>query len=196
MTPSVLLLTLAYVAVAALLLHLGLRSSVAGPVKLAAIGAVTGLYAAAWHGWFGLLGWPSPSTLPPSFRLHAVQIDEPVRGSDDPGGIYLWLRPLDGDDRPSGPPRAFALPWDPEFAEQAGSAQTALEGGARLDGYFTGSTNESSGAKGETRGSGSRDSDGPLLEDPLEERSRLEFKPVGRPELPPKDPPAIPEPNR
>ena len=63
MTASVLWLTLAYVAVAALLLNFNLKTRYAMGLKAAAIVVVSLLYFGAWHGSRGLMGWPRPDPL-------------------------------------------------------------------------------------------------------------------------------------
>ncbi len=183
MIPAIAALTAAYVAVAALLLHLNLASRHSVGVKLVAIAVVTACYALAWHGSLGLLGWPTPDALPPAFRVHGIWLDEPNRGGDG-GGIYFWVRRLDAAERPVGQPRLHRLPWSKQVAESAQSALEELEGGALLDGYLSGQAGQ-----GEARGKGGTNSDGSVLPSAEEERPPLEFRRVPAPELPPKEAP-------
>lgn len=187
MIGAVLALTAAYVALAALLLHLNLVSPYRRWIKFSAVAAVTGFYFCAWHGALGLLGWPARGAPADAVRLHAVWVDEPDRGGSRSGGIYFWVRELDAEGRARGEPRAHVLPWDRELAEAAQSAAEELAGGALLDGYFTGSAAEA--MRGDARGRGAADRDGPLLSQAEEERPRFEFRRVARPDLPPKPPP-------
>jgi len=181
---AALALTAAYVALAALVLHLNLVAPRPRWVKVSAAVVVTGFYLCAWHGALGLLGWPAPGAPAGAVRVHAVWLDEPDRAGTTEGGVYFWVRALDPNGRPIGEPRAHALPWTRELAEAAQSAQEELAGGALLDGYFTGSKAET--AQSDARGRGVTDRDGPLLGATQDERPRFEFRRVARPELPPK----------
>lgn len=187
MTLVVIALSLAYAAVAALLLNLNLATPHPRWIKTGAIVGVTVLYGFAWHGTHALLGWPTDSPMPELFRLQAIVVDEPDRASRDRGGIYFWVRRVNQDGVPVGEPRSYALPWSREIAQSAQNAQEELAGGALLEGYFTGSAAEV--VQGDARGKGGTDTDGPLLTEPHEERSRFEFRKVPRTKLPPKPPP-------
>ncbi len=188
MIPVVLALTLAYAAVAALLLNLNVASAHPRWVKTGAIAVVTGLYAGAWHGTHALLGWPTDETLPERFRLYAIVVDEPDRRRGHAGGIYFWVRNVDEDGIPVGEPRSYVEPWSRELAQVAQNAQEELAGGALLEGSFDGSASDAV-EDGDGQSRGGSDADGPLLTEPHEERSRFEFREVKRPELPPKPPP-------
>ena len=87
----VVLLTLAYVAIAALLLNLNLATRHSRTVKVAAIMLVTALYVGAWHGHKGLLGWASDDALPERFRLHYATVEE----ADKAGGTPRHDLPVD-----------------------------------------------------------------------------------------------------
>ncbi len=180
-------LSLAYAAVAALLLNLNLATPHPRWVKTGAIVVVTGLYAAAWHGTHSLLGWPTDEPLPGRFRLQAIVVDEPDRKSRHDGGVYFWVRRVNEDGVPLGEPRSYVQPWSRELAQTAQNAQEELAGGALLEGSFDGSGAEA--IQGDVEGKGGSDADGPLLTEPHEERSRFEFREVKRAELPPKPPP-------
>ena len=185
MSGAVVALTAAYVAVAALLLHLNLRTPYAVAIKVAAVVAVTSLYAFAWHGSLGLLGWPADANLPDAFRLEASVIDEPPRGAPDEGGIYLWVRALDEQGNPVGRPRAHGLPWDPDFAERVQGAKEELADGARLNGFAS-----EGGEVGETeldvQGQGGSETTGVSVVRPFGQGFPFEIRRATRPELPPK----------
>jgi hypothetical protein len=134
---SPLLLTLAYVAVAALLLNLNLASRSSRAVKAVAILMVSLLYLGAWHGYRGLVGWPSPDPLPDDFRVLWISIEDPDKVSGEPGAIYYWVRELDAGGLAAGPPRAFSVPWDEDDAEAAQSALDGMEDGETFDGRRT-----------------------------------------------------------
>ncbi len=187
MTIAILALTAAYAAIAALLLNLNLAAPHPRWLKTAAILGVTALYAGAWHGTRGLLGFPTDAAMPGQFRLQAIVIDEPDRAATRAGAIYFWLRSVNEEGIPVGEPRAHTLPWSREMAQTAQSAQEELAGGALLEGYFTGASADP--VQGDARGDGGTDTDGPLLTEPQEERARFEFRKVPRAKLPPKPPP-------
>ena len=135
--PVVWLLTLAYVAVAALLLNLNLATPRRGVVKVTAIALVTALYVGAWHGHKALLGWASDDPLPERFRLHYATVDDPDKASRTPGTIYLWVSSLDG---PAGmrEPRAYRITWDADTARAVLDALAEVERGVAMEGHATG----------------------------------------------------------
>lgn len=55
-------------------------------------------------------GWAVADTTPPKFIFLAVVIEEPVKDKTK-GEIFVWLQPLQ-DNRPSGEPRAYRLPYE------------------------------------------------------------------------------------
>ena len=131
--PAVVLLTLAYVAVAALLLNLNLATPHSRKVKVAAIALVTALYVGAWPGHKGLLGWASDDPLPERFRLHYANVEEPGKGSRAPGTIYLWISALDGPlERRA--PRAYRITWDADTARAVLDALAEVERGIVIEG--------------------------------------------------------------
>ncbi|MCY4012014.1 MAG: hypothetical protein OXG82_04785 [Gammaproteobacteria bacterium] len=135
--PGVWLLTLAYVAVAALLLNLNLATPRRGPIKVAAIALVTALYVGAWHGHKGLLGWASDDPLPERFRLHYASVEDPDKASRTPGTIYLWVSSLDGP-AARREPRAYRITWDAQTARAVLDALADVERGVAMEGSTTG----------------------------------------------------------
>ncbi len=117
-----------------LLLSLNLRSDWRWPIKASAIALSVAVLVLGFRSVEAMLGWPTEATPPPRFQLHAAIIDEPDRLTSSQGAIYLWLSPRDDDGRPSGPPRAFALPYSRELHEQAVRAQARLQDGAAVEG--------------------------------------------------------------
>lgn len=184
MTVSILVLTLAYVAIAALLLSLNLATRHSGWVKASAIVLVSMLYVGTWLGYQGLLGWPSPQPMPAEFRVLWISMEDPDKASSEPGHIYYWLRALDEHGEVSGAPRAYAVAWDEASAEEAQRAIEALEEGEMLNGRRTRgvlSTPDPSATAAEDR-MGSRAVPG--ADDP---EVRFEFYSVPPPSLPAKD---------
>jgi hypothetical protein len=127
-------LTVAYVAVAALLLNLNMATRWNVFVKIGTVVLVTGLYATAWQGHKELLGWATGEPLPDDFRVHWVTVDEPDKATGAAGTIYVWVRELDSTGLPHGQPRAYRLTWDEATAKAAEEALEQLKGGELLDG--------------------------------------------------------------
>ena len=130
-------LTLAYVAIAALLLNLNLATAVAGWLKVTAIVLVTTLYAGVWYGYQDLLGWATPDSLPEEFRVHWITLDDPDKVTGEPGAIYFWVRELDDAGFLVGAPRAHKIPWDEESAEAAEEALARMDEGELLNGHLS-----------------------------------------------------------
>lgn len=130
---AVWLLTLAYVAVAALLLNLNLATRRRGAIKVAAIALVTALYVGAWHGHKALLGWASDDPLPERFRLHYATVEDADKASRTPGTIYLWVSSLDGPVARR-EPRAYRITWDAETARTVLDALAEVERGVAMEG--------------------------------------------------------------
>ncbi len=100
-------LTMAYVAVAALLAVFNLTARWSWPIKAFATVAISALYLVAYFSFPALLGWPTAQPLPARFRLLAAQV-EPADG--EPREIVLWA--LDADaDAAHAEPRAYRLPY-------------------------------------------------------------------------------------
>ena len=134
MTSLVLALSLAYAAVAALLLTLNLGTRFGPGIKGAAIVAVSVLYAVTWINLGGLMGWPSADPMPDDFRVLWISSDEPDKLSGADGAIYFWIRALDEAGLPVGQPRAHKVPWSEAAAEAAEEAMARIEEGELLNG--------------------------------------------------------------
>lgn len=181
------LLALAYAAVAALLLNLGLASAWDPRVKAGVILVVSLLYGGTYLGIRSLEGWPTAEPTPEDFRLHWIAVDEPDKKNGAEGAIYFWLRELDEADRPVGEPRAHVLPFDEETAGAAREALEMLQDGKRLNGRIT---------LGLIDPAEDELDDSPAPRDPAgqgqlttaEERLLFEFREVPPPDLPPKPP--------
>jgi len=137
MVTAVVLLSLAYVVVAALLLNLNLKTNYTLRVKVAAIGVTTCLYVVSWFGFQAMSGWASTEPLPEQFRLLGVSIEERKKEDKNPGYIYYWVRALDEADLPVGPPRAHRIEWSEAAAETAEAAAAAIEEGQELNGTMS-----------------------------------------------------------
>jgi hypothetical protein len=125
----VLALTIAYALIGALLLTLLIYSRLPWPAKAAAILVTSCFYLVSFFGARGLLGWSSRDPLPPRFKLLHARIVEPHSLEGEPGAIHLWVEALDDDNRPSGVPRAYRLPYNAKLAEKTEKAISASADG-------------------------------------------------------------------
>jgi hypothetical protein len=137
MTVSVLLLTLGFVAVAALLLNLNLATGHSAKVKSAAIVLVSVIYVLTWFGYQGITGWATPEPLPERFRVHWLMVEDPEKLSGAPGAIYFWVRELDEAGFPVGPPRAHRVAWSESAAQAAEAALASMDAGELLNGRLS-----------------------------------------------------------
>lgn len=134
MTGSAVLLSVAYAAVAGLLLSLNLATRYAWWIKVASIVVVTGLYVGSWTGLHGLMGWATAAPLPEEFRVLWITMEEPDKATNEPGVIYFWVRELDEAGLPVGAPRAHRVAWSEEAAETAQEALDRMDEGELLNG--------------------------------------------------------------
>jgi hypothetical protein len=125
----ILMLSVAYALVGALLLVVLVYARLPWSLKAVAVVVTSSFYIASFLGMRGLLGWASVDGLPPSFKLLQVRIVEPHSLEGDPGAIYLWVEALDEDNRPSGIPRAFRIPYSDRLADKTDKAQSEIAAG-------------------------------------------------------------------
>ncbi|MBV2094527.1 MAG: hypothetical protein KUF80_06555 [Candidatus Thiodiazotropha sp. (ex Codakia orbicularis)] len=123
MSESVLLLLLAYVALAALVAAALIASRFHILIKAVIIVLATALYFTTYQGWQTIQGWPARVEMPQRFMLHASVVDEPDKRSGSPGSITLWATDL-GSGGPAENPRAYLLEYSKEL-------HTALDGALR-----------------------------------------------------------------
>lgn len=71
-------------------------------------------------------GWPSGAALPARFVLVYSYVDEPA--GKRPGGIYLWLSPIE-DGRANGEPRAYRLPYSKTLHTQVAEGTQKVRAG-------------------------------------------------------------------
>jgi hypothetical protein len=149
----------------------------------------------------GLLGWSSVDPLPPRFKLLHARIVEPHSLAGDPGAIHLWIEAIDDDNRPSGVPRAYRLPYNAKLAERAEAAIKASANG-KPQGGRTADLGTGEGGEGQitarevtpssitTTGGGDPSNGGPLDPGIAREQSRsIVFSPLPPPRMPLKDAP-------
>lgn len=134
MTVPILLLAGGFLLVGSLLLILNLESAWRWPVKAGMI-LMTGLATVAFgHAIGDLLGHPTPFDPPAHFQLHAALVEEPGRGAEDDGAIFLWLSRKTSDGLVVGSPRAYALPYSRDLHEEVARARLRLESGRPVEG--------------------------------------------------------------
>jgi hypothetical protein len=128
------MLSISYALVGALLLVVLVFARLPWPVKAVFVVVTSALYVASFYGTRGLLGFASVERLPPTFKLLQARIVDPHTVDGDPGSIYLWVEALDEDNRPSGVPRAYRLPYTDALADRADKAAKELAAGHEQEG--------------------------------------------------------------
>jgi len=125
----IVLLTIAYAALGALLLTVLAHLPVARWAKIAAIGAMSVFNIGVFFWSQGLVGWSSATAVPERFQVLWTRVIEPNPSRGLPGAIHLWVETLDENNIPSGEPRAFVLPYAPALAAKASTAQSEIKKG-------------------------------------------------------------------
>lgn len=125
----ILTLSISYTLIGALLLVVLVYARLPWPAKAAFVVLTSAFYIASFFGTRGLLGWASVDRLPATFKLLQARIVEPHSLEGDPGSIYLWVEALDEDNRPSGVPRAYRLPYAESLAEKTDKAANEIAAG-------------------------------------------------------------------
>jgi hypothetical protein len=122
-------LSIGYALIGALLLVVLVYARLPWQAKAVAVVVTSAFYIASFVGVRGLLGWASIDRLPANFKLLQARIVEPHTLEGDPGSIYLWVETLDADNRPSGVPRAFRIPYSDTLAERTDRAKSEIAAG-------------------------------------------------------------------
>jgi hypothetical protein len=125
----ILTLSISYALIGALLLVVLVYARLPWSAKAIAVVVTSAFYIASFMGVRGLLGWASVDRLPASFKLLQARIVEPHSLEGDPGSIYLWVEALDEDNRPSGIPRAYRIPYSDSLAQKTDKAITEIAAG-------------------------------------------------------------------
>ncbi len=125
----VIALSTSYALIGALLLVVLAYARLPWTVKALAVVVISAFYIVSFNATRGLLGWASVDSLPPAFKLLQARIVDPHSLDGDPGSIYLWVEALDGDNRPSGIPRAYRLPYSEKLAERIDHAADQIAAG-------------------------------------------------------------------
>jgi len=128
MSGAIVGITVAYMALAVLLLSLNIYSRWPAWVKVGAV-ALTGLlYYVTYISLESFLGWPARAALPQKFMMLAGSIDEPDEETGSRGAIHIWAVSLE-DDRLGSEPRAYRAPYSRQLHEQVGAAMKQLRDG-------------------------------------------------------------------
>lgn len=193
----VLVLSVGYALIGALLLMILVYARLGWRIKATVVIVTSTFYIASFIGVRGLLGWASSDRLPPRFKLLQARIVEPHSLAGDPGSIYLWVETLDDDNRPSGIPRAFRVPYSDKLAEKTDKAISDIaagnpQGGRAAD-YGSGQGGLLDAAREyitpsmimETSGGDPSTGGGPIA--PQNAGEAVSFTPLLPPRMPPKD---------
>ena len=122
-------LSVGYALIGALLLLVLVYARLPWSAKAVAVVVTSAFYVVSFVGMRGLLGWASVDKLPPSFKLLQARIVDPHTVEGDPGSVYLWVEALDEDNRPSGVPRAYRLPYSDKLADKTHTAENEIAAG-------------------------------------------------------------------
>jgi len=122
-------LSVSYAVIGALLLLVLVYARLPWPAKAAAVIITSVFYVVSFAGARSLLGWASIDRLPRQFKLLQARIVDPHTVDGDPGSVYLWVEALDDDNRPSGVPRAFRLPYSDALADKTQHASDQIAAG-------------------------------------------------------------------
>jgi len=125
----ILALAIGYALIGALLLVILVYARLPWLAKAIAVVVTSAFYIVSFAGARGLLGWASTERLPATFKLLQARIVDPHTLEGDPGSVYLWVEALDEDNRPSGVPRAYRLPYSDTLAEKTHEAERQMAAG-------------------------------------------------------------------
>ena len=134
MTGSLFVLTVTYVFGLFVLLLLLIRSRLSFTARALVILAGSVFYVIHFFSLNTLQGWPSQSSLPEEFTLHAWQIEEPNPAQDQTGRIYLWVQAQEWE-----APRAYALLYSNELHDRLDTARVRHDEGYTQQGQIDGS---------------------------------------------------------
>ena len=192
MTATVLAICAAYVALAVLLLGIGLTARLAWWVKAVAIVVTSAFFIEAFFATKSLLGWPDGGTLPPKFQLLWTRVVEPDPKVGERGAVYLWVEEVDENNVPLGVPRAFRLPYARALADRSLKARDDIMSGIPQEGTaeeLTLGESQSEAKAAKSLADGERSAVGNArieMTEALRQSQHVEFRRMGPPLLPPK----------
>ena len=118
MTGNLIVLTVTYVFSLFVLLLLLIRSRLSFTARASVVLAASAFYLMHFFSLNTLQGWPSQSSLPEEFTLHAWQVEEPNPAQEQAGQIYLWVQTQEWE-----APRAYALPYSSDLHDRLEAAE-------------------------------------------------------------------------
>jgi hypothetical protein len=193
----ILTLSIGYALLGALLLVVLVYARLPWPAKAFAVVVTSAFYIVSFSAAQGLLGWASEDKLPPRFKLLQTRIVDPHTLEGDPGSIYLWVEALDDDNRPSGVPRAYRLPYTEALAKRTREAEDKIATGHLLGGRTADFGNGEGGVieavreyilpKEVLQTTGGDPSTGEFKAVPIQGGQGVAFTPLLPPRMPPKD---------
>lgn len=195
MTTTLLAISAAYVALAVLVLSMGLTSRFSWWVKAGTIVVSSMFFIEVFFASKDLLGWPGTGALPAKFQLLWTRVVEPDPKMNDRGAIYLWVEEVDENNVPNGVPRSFRLPYSVKLADRTNKARDEIMAGRPQEGVADDLTDDDQPNTatqqqqqanlqpdgGTTSAGGKVD-----LQTALEQIPHVEFRPMGPPLLPAK----------
>lgn len=131
----IVLLTIAYAALSALLLFILVYLPIRRALKIGVIATMCVLNIGIFFWLQGLPGWSSATAVPDRFKLLWARVVEPNPSRGFPGAIHLWVEALDDHNIPSGEPRAYLLPYSTELATKATESQSEIKKGNAQGGF-------------------------------------------------------------
>jgi hypothetical protein len=165
-------LTMMFVIFSTLLLWIVIGAKGWWLLKLPVIAATLYFGIAVWYSVDSYLGWPSTQYPPRQFQLHWALVNEPAKGGNDPGGIYLWLSKMKHEDdkkiektwekwftwlgyeQDTQSPRVYIVPYSRPLHEQMQKAQEMLKKGRKIIGEFVPGEPGQVGEEGDGKGKG------------------------------------------
>ncbi len=134
MTGSLIALTATYAFALFVLLLLLVRSRLSLKARVSIVLAGSAFYLVHFFSLNALQGWPSQSSLPEEFTLHAWQIEEPNPAQNQAGRIYLWVQTQEWE-----APRAYTLPYSNGLHDRLDTARARHQEGYTQQGQADGS---------------------------------------------------------
>ena len=195
MNTVVIAISIAYVAMAVVLLSMGLTSRFAWWIKGGIIIVTSAFFIESFFATRSMLSWPGPGPLPHRFQLLWTRVVEPDPKVSDPGAIYLWVEELDENNVPSGTPRTFKLKYTPPLADQSNKAKDEIVAGNPQEGTSDdmegNETNKKTDAKAEQQNAASNRQDDTALTnidpDLIKQAQEVRFRPLSGVALPAKN---------
>jgi hypothetical protein len=196
---EILALCSGYVLLGVLVLLVVARARLSFVVRAGLIVLTSAFYVLVFFRTEGLLGWSAPQPLPPRFQMLWARTIDPIPVLNEPGAIHLWVESLDEDNMPSGVPRAYQLPYSAGLARKVEAARSEIMNGrpqggrAEQFGFAGGVPEAEAGPIAMRPGAepGGDPSGGGLLDPAFlrGESQSVDFAPLPKPTLPPKDAP-------